>query len=113
MVGIYDTSRIDQIHFFVHLIQTDQIFVMIIRDGNAAFVYCTTQNNVGEWVAGRVNFPSAMYKMMWMLCSVYRIQHNREVTTGRILHTASYIKTTDGQTMLLIFNRTGADGYMM
>ena len=112
MVGIHDTSRVYQIHFFIHLIQTDQIFVMVVRDGNTAFVYCTTQNDMGERVTGCVNFPSAVYKMMRMLCSVYRVQHNRKVTTGRIFHTAGNIKTADGQTMLLILNRTCTDGYI-
>ena len=41
-----------------------------------------------------------------MLCSSDRIQHNREITAGRILHTDRNIHATGSETMLLVLHRT-------
>ena len=38
MVGINDGCRMDDIHFFVHLMKTDQIFIVIILGGIAVLL---------------------------------------------------------------------------
>ena len=73
MVCIHNTCRIYQIHFFIHFIQANQIFVVVVGDSNPAFVDCTTQDNMSQWIAGSVYLPSAMYEMVRMLGSIYRI----------------------------------------
>ena len=110
MVGINDGCRMDDIHFFVHLMKTDQIFIVIILGGIAVLADCTAKNHVSQRISGCLHLVSAINEMMRMLCRVYRIEHNRKITTGRIFHSGSDIKTTDRQTMLLIFYRTCSDG---
>ena len=47
---------------------------------------------------------------MWMLCSVNGVQHNCKVTTGRVFHAGSNIKTADRKTVVLILYGAGTDG---
>ena len=41
-----------------------------------------------------------------------RIQHNAEISAGRIFHSGRHIHTADSKTVLLIFHRTGSYGYI-
>lgn len=85
MVGINDGCRMDDIHFFVHLMKTDQIFIVIILGGIAVLADCTEEPRESEDF-GCLHLVSAINEMMRMLCRVYRIEHNRKITTGRIFH---------------------------
>ena len=73
MVGINDGCRMDDIHFFVHLMKTDQIFIVIILGGIAVLADCTAKNHVSQRISGCLHLVSAINEMMWMLCRVYRI----------------------------------------
>ena len=68
------------------------------------------QDRMRQRIAGRTHLVTGEGKVMRMLCSIYGIEHNGKVTAGRIFHTTCYIKTTDGQTMVLVFYRTCTDG---
>ena len=57
------------------------------------------QNSVKHWED----------KMMWVLCCINRIEHDRKITTCRVFHTACHIEAADGETMLLILNRTSTN----
>ena len=83
---------------------------MVILSCITMFADSTTKYNVCQWISGCLNFASTVYKVMWMLGCIYRIQHNGEITTGRVLHTGCNVKTADSQTVLLILNRTCTDG---
>ena len=63
----------------------------------------------GMNAAVRAVVRAGINKGMGMLCCIYGIQHYREISAGWILHTCRYIKTADGQTVLLILYGTGAD----
>ena len=47
--------------------------------------------------------------MVWMLGSINGVEHNGKVTAGWIFHPGCNIKTADGKTVLLVFNRTCTD----
>ena len=51
MVGINDGCRMDDIHFFVHLMKTDQIFIVIILGGIAVLADCTAKNHVSQRIS--------------------------------------------------------------
>ena len=61
-------------------------------------------------VAACLHFVTTVYEMMWVLCRIYGVEHNRKVAAGRVFHTGCDIKTTDRQTVLLILDRTCTDG---
>ena len=63
-------------------------------------------------VSGCLNITTAIDEMMRMLGSSNGIQHNREITAGRILHTNRYIHSAGGKTMLLVFDRTCTDCFI-
>ena len=85
---------------------------MVVGDIVAMFVDSTPQDGVCQLVAGRGDLPSSVYKGVWMLCGVYGVQHDRQISAGRIFHAGRNIKAADGQAVLLIFYRTGTDGYI-
>ena len=58
MIGIDDTSWIYQLHFLIHIIESDKIFVMIILNRVAMFGNSTTKNSMGKRIAGGLNFVS-------------------------------------------------------
>ena len=70
------------------------------------------QNNMGQRISGGFHLIAPVNKMMRMLGGINGIQHNGEITTGRILHAGRDIHTADYQTMLLILNRAGTDGHI-
>ena len=109
MVRIDHAGRILQIHFFVHIPQTDQIFIMVVGNVGTMLVGSTTQHGVSQIISMGIYFPAGINKGMGMLCCIYGIQHYGEISAGWILHPCRYIKTADGQTVLLILYGTGAD----
>ena len=112
VVCVNDSCWVNNIHLVVHLIQTHKIFIVVVRGRVAMFADCTAKYYVSKWVSCCLHFTSAVYEMMWMLCCIYRVKHNGEISTGRIFHSAGYVKTTGCKSVLLIFHRTGTDCYI-
>ena len=116
MIGVYDNGRIDQfclsgfIDFLIVFQEILQIFVMIVRHISSEFVHITTQNRMCVRIAGRFHFPSTIQEHMTMLCGDDRIHHDRNISAGRVLHTCRDANAAGGQTVLLVFDRTGTDG---
>ena len=110
VVDIDHSSRIDEIHFLVHLAESDQIFIVVILCGVAVLADRTAKHNVCERVAGCLDFIAAVYEVVWVLCGIDGIEHDGKVAAGRVLHAGSHIKTAHGETVLLILDGTRADG---
>ena len=71
MVGIDYSCRIEQIHFLIHIVQTNQIFKVVIGYGVAMLTLCAPENNVGQRISGCLNFISTVDKVMGMLCCIH------------------------------------------
>ena len=112
VVGINDDSRVLQIAFIILFKQKLQIFVMIVGNGVSVFVDSTSKNGVSQRVSGSLHFPVPVNKVLFYLCSYHGVQHNGEISTGRILHAGRDIHTADYQTVLLILNRAGSNGHI-
>ena len=112
VVRIDHAGRILQIHFFIHIPQTDQILVMVVGDIGTVLVGSTAQYGVCQIIAVGIHLPSGIDEGVGVLCRIYGVQHYGEISAGRILHTGSYIEAADGQTMLLILYGTGTDGHI-
>ena len=85
---------------------------MIIRDCLAIFINAAAENRVCQRITTCFHITSTINEMMWMLGSDYGVQHNRQVTAGRILHTNRDIHTAGSQTMLLVFYGTCTDCFI-
>ncbi len=109
MVGINDSRRVDDIYFFIHVMQPDQVFIMIILRGVSVFADGAPEHNMRQGIACRFHLVSAVYKMVRMLCRINRIKHNGKIPAGRVFHSRGNIKTANGQTVLLVFHGAGAD----
>ena len=82
---------------------------MIVRDSFSVFVYSTTKNGMSKFITCGLYFPASVDEAMSALSSYNRVEHNCEVTAGRVLHTCRNIHAADSQTMLLVFYRTCTD----
>ena len=109
MVGINDDSRVLEILLAVQVVESDQIFIMIVRNCLSILVDTSTEDGVGQVVTGCLNITSTINEMMRMLCSSDGIKHNGEVAAGRILHADRDIHSAGGKAVLLVFNRACAD----
>ena len=112
MVGINDAGRIEQVHFAIHFQQPVQIFVMIVGYIIAVFIYGAPENRVGQRISGGGDLPASVDDGMMVLSGIDGIQHDRHVAAHGVLHSGRHIKAAGGQTMLLIFHRTGADSHI-
>ena len=61
---------------------------------------------MSQIISGSLHIASSVNEMMRMLSSSHRVQHNRKITAGWILHTNRNIHTAGCETMLLIFYGT-------
>ena len=112
MVYIYDGSWIFEIFFAIQVIKTHQIFIMIVRDGLTVFVDTTTENRMCKFVSAGFYITATVDEVMWVLCGNYRIKHNGQVTTCRILHADRNVHAACGQTVLLVFDGTCTDCFI-
>ena len=83
-----------------------QIFIVVVRNSLSVLVYTTSENCVCQIISWSFHIISSVDEVVRMLCSSDRIQHNREITAGRILHTDRNIHATGSETMLLVLHRT-------
>ena len=79
---------------------------MIIRDRLSVLVHAAAKNGMCQIISGCFHITSSVDEMMRMLSGSNRVQHNREITAGRILHTNRNIHTAGCETMLLVLYRT-------
>ena len=98
VVDIDHSSRIDEIHFLVHLAESDQVFIVKpILCGVAVLADRTAKRNVCERLPGCLDFIAAVYEVVWVLCGIDGIEHDGKVAAGRVLHAGSHIKTAHGK----------------
>ena len=109
MIGINDDSRVLEILLAVQVVESDQIFIMIVRNCLSILVDTSTEDGVGQVVTGCLNITSTINEMMRMLCSSDGIKHNGEVAAGRVLHADRDIHSAGGKAVLLVLNRACAD----
>ena len=109
MVCIDNSGRIYYIHFFIHFMKSHQVFIVIVRNIVSMFASSTTEDDMRIWITRGFYFVATMYEVVRLLCSIYRVEHYREITTSRVFHAGCYVKSAYSKTMLLIFNGTSTD----
>ena len=68
VVGIYDGCHVLKVLLAVHLIQTNKVFIVVVRNVLTMLVGCTSEYRVGKRVAIRLNLPASVYEGMGVLC---------------------------------------------
>lgn len=69
MIGIYNNSRILEIFLAVQIIETNQILIMVIRDGLSILIDTSAEDGMCQIVSGCLNITAAIDEMMRMLGS--------------------------------------------
>ena len=73
MVGIDDSCRVDNMHLFIHFMETDEIFIVIVLGGISMLADGTPEHYVGQRISRCLHLIATIYKMMWMLCCINRV----------------------------------------
>ena len=68
------------------------------------FINGTSDYGMGIGISAGAYFMVSVEESMFMMGSMDGIEHDREVTTGRIFHTHRLIDAACHKTMLLVFN---------
>ena len=78
MVSVHNRGRILQVRpFFIHMMQADQIFVMIIRYGLPVLINRSAQDGMRKWIAGGMNLPLTVHEGVSGLRRNAGIEHDR------------------------------------
>ena len=112
VVGVNDAGHILKAFFGIALVETAEILKMVVRDIVAVFIDSTAENSMSQRIAGGFDFPASVDKHLRALGSFYRIEHHRDITAHRVLHTAWDADTAACKTMNLVFYGTGTYSYI-
>ena len=101
-----------QIILLIQGIEHVQIFIVIVGQTLAMFVYRAAQHCMCQWIAACGDFISSVDKRVRMLRRIDRVEHDGERTAGRIFHAGRHIEAAYSHTVLLIFYGARPDGYV-
>ena len=112
VIDVDDGSRIVKFHFPVHFAEADQVFVVIVLGAVAVFADRAPQNDMRKGISCGLHLIAAVDKMVRVLGGVDGIEHHGKIAAGGIFHAGGHVKAADGQTVMLILHRAGADGHI-
>ena len=76
MVGIDHCGLVDYIHFLVHIMEADEVFVVVVGRRVAVLADGPAQDNMRQRIAGRLDLVAAVDEVMRMLGGIYGIQYS-------------------------------------
>ena len=85
---------------------------MVVRDSCAVFINAAAQNSVGERVAGSGDVAPAIDEVVRALGGFDGVHHDGKIAGGGVFHAGGDIHGTCSQTVLLVFDRARADGFV-
>ena len=112
VIRIHHDRRVHEILLHIEIIQQLQILIVVVRHDLAMLRLGATQDRMGIWISVRLHLPLTEDEIMGMLSRIDRVQHDAEVTGGRILHTGRYIDAGRHEAVLLVLHRTCADSHI-
>ena len=112
VVGVNDAGHILKAFFSIVVVELTEILKMVVRDIVAVFIDSTAENSMGQWIAGRFDFPAPVDKHLRALGSLNGIKHDGDISAHWVLHTAWDADTTACETVNLVFYGAGAYSYI-
>ena len=112
MIGIDEDRRVLQISLFIFFQKELDILIVVVGDRVSVLVYSAPEDRVGEGVAFRAYFPASGDKVVPALCGNDRVEHDREVSAGGILHAHGDVQAADHEAVLLILHGACSDGHI-
>ena len=104
VICIHDTGWIYKLILAICLCQILQVFIVIVRNRTSTLTQRTTQDAMCQWISIGLCLITREKECMLCLCSHTGIEHNRDISACRILHTNRDINTTRCQTVCLILH---------
>ena len=112
VVGVDDQRHVLQAFGLVNVVQMLQLFEVVIGPGLAVVVDITTQDGVGQLVAGGVDLPAAVNEGVVVLGGHDGVEHDGQVAAGGVLHAHGDGNAAGGQAVLLILHASRAHGHI-
>ena len=112
VVGVDDQRHVLQTFGLVNIVQMLQLFEVVIGPGLAVVVDITTQDGMGQLVAGGVDLPAAVNEGVVVLGGHDGVEHHGQVAAGGVLHAHGDGNAAGGQAVLLILHAPGADSHI-